>query len=407
MSDALMAKLLLSALLSSSKDCPGSSSSRSGGSAGALVRLLAAGPTSSSQSPKERKAESPRELQNAHEERSDGVEKMVIKKPSFLLGRYTEEKIKSRGFDLALLASNSQAILLASICNLSKPLEEIEKVLAQPDSSLATHGWTFSKLGSGHVKHLLIEAMYHTDLRVFEKIVEAAPKEMLNGGLPACNGKLAHPLLWALSRNLTHHADVLVRHGSLLSRATNFNPTAHCHCMSERSVLHHLAKQPGLAIATYAWAVDHLVKTGSLQADLDRPFTTPGFQGYSTYMHLLSRPDDARALALLEIVLRAGGDPNVTKHDSWRPLHLAAGNNYYEAARLLIHHGANPTVLNDERKTPRQVAEANGFGAITWFLADAEVAWERKKRNDTTAAPETSAQPERAESDRPKKRSRR
>jgi hypothetical protein len=422
MDSSPMGSLLLKALLSSS-----SGSGSSGGPNAALTMALlgalaGGGGGSAVKRMKAKPCESSRVL-FAPKESMKGKEPGLVKVPSLFGCRFSLELLKKRGFDFLELRNHDASRDLASLCRRGMSIELIDTTLRDMKEALDKEGWIYAKHGSRHVKHVLIEASYHPDLRVFERVVEAMPQEMFNKGLPACNGKLAHPLFWMLSRNLVHHAEILISHGSDIKLVGSIQPTKNCHCLVERSVLFWLHVQPGLALATFAWAVDQMAKAGHLKDELDRHMVDLSSNKYIKLMHMLAQPDDQTELAYLEILLRAGADPNEEKPDGWRPLHRAACNGYLEAARLLLFYGADPTLCNEDGKTPKQLADEHKHAAISCLLADAEVAWHLKKRDavcakivsaiaagTTTAAPPASTESAptgREESDRPKKRTRR
>ena len=62
--------------------------------------------------------------------------------------------------------------------------------------------------------------------------------------------------------------------------------------------------------------------------------------------------------AILRLLLRNGGDPNIQDHlDKCSSLHLAARNGHLDAVKLLVRNGARLDLRNAERKTPQEVAE--------------------------------------------------
>ena len=95
--------------------------------------------------------------------------------------------------------------------------------------------------------------------------------------------------------------------------------------------------------------------------------------GLFTPLHLAALVDNVPgATALLE----TGADPNVLATASYArvtPLGTCAFENAPEVARVLLEHGADPALAeNDEgRATPLAVAEANGFDELAAILRGA------------------------------------
>jgi uncharacterized protein len=93
-------------------------------------------------------------------------------------------------------------------------------------------------------------------------------------------------------------------------------------------------------------------------------WTPDGFTG----LHLAAFVDNAAAARTL---LEAGADPNVVSTASFArvtPLGTCAFANAVGVASVLLEHGADPSIAEDDRATPRAVAEANGFTELVELL---------------------------------------
>jgi ankyrin repeat protein len=89
-----------------------------------------------------------------------------------------------------------------------------------------------------------------------------------------------------------------------------------------------------------------------------------GFTG----LHLAAYAHNAAAA---ERLLEAGADPNAIATASFArvtPLGTCAFANAVDVARVLLAHGADPSIAEDGRSTPRAVAEANGLRELVELL---------------------------------------
>lgn len=63
-------------------------------------------------------------------------------------------------------------------------------------------------------------------------------------------------------------------------------------------------------------------------------------------------------------------DINSVDKDGWTPLHGASYQGRNEIVKLLLKHGANPNVANNEKKTPTGLAKENGKKDVLKSLDD-------------------------------------
>lgn len=71
-----------------------------------------------------------------------------------------------------------------------------------------------------------------------------------------------------------------------------------------------------------------------------------------------------RSLSILTLLLEKGADPNARQSGGFVPLHTAAQNNSPAMADLLLAHGADLTLANDEGKTALDVAQEAGHEGV-------------------------------------------
>lgn len=69
-------------------------------------------------------------------------------------------------------------------------------------------------------------------------------------------------------------------------------------------------------------------------------------------------------LATLELLLVHGADPNLPQEQGIRPLHEAARQGSFASAGLLLLFGADPTLASEDGKSPSDLARAEGH--VAW-----------------------------------------
>ncbi|MGL4941692.1 MAG: ankyrin repeat domain-containing protein [Thermoguttaceae bacterium] len=81
----------------------------------------------------------------------------------------------------------------------------------------------------------------------------------------------------------------------------------------------------------------------------------------------------------VRFLLQNGANPNLAKrqHTATFPLHSAARNGRRDIVKLLIQYGAEINVYNKRGKTPRDLADANGFQHLLPLFDNAQPAEER------------------------------
>jgi ankyrin repeat protein len=78
--------------------------------------------------------------------------------------------------------------------------------------------------------------------------------------------------------------------------------------------------------------------------------------------------DPATSMEMVRVLLDWDADPNVAQAGGWTPLHQAASHGREEIARLLVEHGASKTAKSEDGRTPLEMAQAKGHGAMESFL---------------------------------------
>jgi ankyrin repeat protein len=76
----------------------------------------------------------------------------------------------------------------------------------------------------------------------------------------------------------------------------------------------------------------------------------------------------ARNFEAARLLLGHGAPPNARQQGGWTPIHAAAQNGDRPMVELLLQHGADPTLANDDGKTPAAVAREKGHQEIASLL---------------------------------------
>lgn len=71
---------------------------------------------------------------------------------------------------------------------------------------------------------------------------------------------------------------------------------------------------------------------------------------------------------IVELLLKAGADPNAVQQDSFRPLHSAAQNGSTAIVRLLLDYGADPTHPDAQGRLPWVLADEAGHADVAAIL---------------------------------------
>ena len=69
-------------------------------------------------------------------------------------------------------------------------------------------------------------------------------------------------------------------------------------------------------------------------------------------------------LLIAKLLIASGADCNHQKPDGWAPIYSASSNGRVEMVRLLLHCGANPTLLLRSRDTTWTLAKRNGHTEV-------------------------------------------
>jgi ankyrin repeat protein len=78
--------------------------------------------------------------------------------------------------------------------------------------------------------------------------------------------------------------------------------------------------------------------------------------------------DQAAALTIAEALLQAGANANARQEGGFTPLHEAALNGNVPLIRLLLAHGADPSLASDEGQRPVDLALKHGHPAVAGLL---------------------------------------
>ena len=76
-----------------------------------------------------------------------------------------------------------------------------------------------------------------------------------------------------------------------------------------------------------------------------------------------------RKLEVVKAVLDAGADPNAQQQAGFRPMHEAGTNANRALAELLLAHGADPALTNDDGKSAIDFAREKGHAEFADWLA--------------------------------------
>jgi ankyrin repeat protein len=89
------------------------------------------------------------------------------------------------------------------------------------------------------------------------------------------------------------------------------------------------------------------------------------------YITVLGAAASYGNLALAELLLERGAEPDAESEGGATALDYAASSGSIEIASLLLKHGANPNSGYPDRSTPLDTAKAMGHGAIVDLLVKA------------------------------------
>jgi len=117
-----------------------------------------------------------------------------------------------------------------------------------------------------------------------------------------------------------------------------------------------------IGFAAYLGHVDLLAFLVEKGADLELPSTN--MMRVCPLHSAAAHSDPARATHVARTLLEAGADPNAQQQGGYTPLHEAVLTDNLELTRLLLNHGANPHVSNDEGDSALQVAHAEKKSAL-------------------------------------------
>jgi ankyrin repeat protein len=78
--------------------------------------------------------------------------------------------------------------------------------------------------------------------------------------------------------------------------------------------------------------------------------------------------DEQKALTLARLLLEAGAHPNAQQQGGYTALHEAALHGKLALLELLLEHGADPQLANDKAERPIDLARAGGHGQAQTML---------------------------------------
>jgi ankyrin repeat protein len=179
------------------------------------------------------------------------------------------------------------------------------------------------------------------------------------------------PLMWALYTNQTAIADSLV--GRLPADSLTIHEAAAMGVLARLEQV--LAGDPA---AVNSWSPDGFQPLG-LAAFFGRPAAVELLHARGGEINTVARhpfgvnalhaalagptPDLARAL------VAAGADVNIAQRSGSTPLHETAHTGSLELTTFLLEHGANPTAVDGQGRTPEAVARERGHTAVADLLS--------------------------------------
>jgi ankyrin repeat protein len=143
-----------------------------------------------------------------------------------------------------------------------------------------------------------------------------------------------------------------------------------------------LAIGPCLAYAIYHGPIAFIRTLLELGADpnpADHAGFPPLIAALSCSRSQPGSPARDDVVAILELLLGFGADPDQRGLNDWTPLHMAVAERNAAAIEVLLAAGADPTLRTriDDCETPREAAERAGLAELAARLAEAERAGAR------------------------------